>query len=190
MSIIELTPREFIAQWVGIKEAPIMVNVLAKNMTDFVTVAGKYSKSCFQASFFNQGFYRSGRPWAVRQSKWGKKHNHPLLMESGNLYGAVSGGANNMYDSKNAKKHSGAKIKSKRVAYVIATEEHKKNGRKGKFSRGYAAIHNTDPKLRNFHVNQYSDRKPVQRQFIGFNPNINGYIKRNFVPMLFEGFPR
>lgn len=188
--MIELTPRDFIAQWVGIKGAPIMVSVLEKNMTDFVTVAGKYSKSCFQTSFDSQGFYRSGQKWSPRQSKWGKRKTHPLLLESWNLYGSISAGANDMYDSKNARRHSGAKIKSKRVAYVIATEEHKRNKRKGKFSRGYAAIHNTDPKLHNFHVNQYSDRKPVQRQFIGFNPNINEYINRNFVPMLFEGFPR
>ncbi|RHH14386.1 hypothetical protein DW228_06185 [Bacteroides fragilis] len=188
--MIELTPQQFISQWVTPRKDPILINRLQKNMTDFVTSAGQYSKSCFQASFFNQGFYRTGQSWKPRQSKWGKRHIHPLLMETGNLFGTILGETGVPFRSGNAKRHNGTKIKSNRVAYTIYTKEGDKNTRKSNFSRGYAAIHNTDPKLHNFKVNKWSNRKPVQRQFIGFNYNVDGYIYRNFVPMLFEGFPK
>ena len=50
----------------------------------------------------------------------------------------------------------------------------------------YAAIHNTDPKFGLYTVNQYSTRRPVHRQFIGFSPKTDDYIAAHFIDMILD----
>lgn len=64
-----------------------------------------------------------------------------------------------------------------------------KRGRSKERYGHYAAIHNTGPKFGMYTVNQYSARRPVHRQFIGFSPKIEDYIADNFMDMIFKGFP-
>lgn len=46
-----------------------------------------------------------------------------------------------------------------------------------------------DPKFGLYTVNQYSTRRPVHRQFIGFSPKTDDYIAAHFIDMIFKGFP-
>lgn len=64
-----------------------------------------------------------------------------------------------------------------------------KRGRSKERYGHYAAIHNTDPKFGLYTVNQYSTRRPVHRQFIGFSPKTDDYIAAHFIDMIFKGFP-
>ena len=64
-----------------------------------------------------------------------------------------------------------------------------KRGRSRERYGHYAAIHNTDPKFGLYTVNQYSSRRPVHRQFIGFSPKIDAHIAAHFIDKIFEGFP-
>ena len=64
-----------------------------------------------------------------------------------------------------------------------------KRGRSKERYGHYAAIHNTDPKFGLYTVNQYSTRRPVHRQFIGFSPKTDDYIAVHFIDMIFKGFP-
>jgi hypothetical protein len=89
-------------------------------------------------------------------------------------------------------RENGTKLFRRGAKYYIWTDEKSvpqrgKRGKNGHYSK-YAAIHNSDPRLTNYTVNQYSSRKPVQRQFIGFSEQLDGEIKQ-FIPMIFKGFP-
>ncbi|CDN31209.1 hypothetical protein BN938_1114 [Mucinivorans hirudinis] len=44
--------------------------------------------------------------------------------------------------------------------------------------------------MSNFTVNQYSGRKPVQRQFVGISSKINEHVFAELTQMLFKGFPQ
>ena len=50
-------------------------------------------------------------------------------------------------------------------------------------------MHNTDPALGLYTVNQYSRRRPEHRQFIGISPKLNHTVNQLFIPILFRGFP-
>ena len=67
---MDLTPEQFCAQWVNEKREPLLSSKLEFNMNNFITDAGKYTKECFESSFSNQMFYRSGKPWKPRTSRW------------------------------------------------------------------------------------------------------------------------
>ena len=53
-----------------------MPNKLERNVFDFVTLAGDYSRQQFQASFSSGGFCGGSR-WAPRTSRWGKTVHAP-----------------------------------------------------------------------------------------------------------------
>lgn len=63
-----------------------------------------------------------------------------------------------------------------------------KRGRSKERYGHYAAIHNTDPKFGLYTVNQYSTRRPVHRQFIGFSPKTDDYIAVHFIDMILKDF--
>lgn len=164
-----------------------------KNVFDFTTKAGEYTKSRFRSSFETGGFYGSGSSWAPRESRWGRKFTHPVMIDTGTLKDSIKG-EQVAFDKSflTGRSHFGGRINKRRSIYDIWTTEISTpvKGKRGKSrGKGYAAIHNTDPKDSSFTVNQYSSRKPVQRQFIGINPKIQDFINSHYVPMIFEGFP-
>lgn len=187
----KITLDEFISQWNN--QMPV-ANRIDFNITEFATKAGDFSKRFFRMSFASGGFYATGNKWKPRKSKWGRKFKHPVMNDNGILKGAISG------TSTNNSRQSGRKINGRTpftkmgAIYNIHTEEMSKFAEKGKrglnpYGKGYAAIHNTDPKISPFKVNQWSKKKPTQRQFIGFNDRLDNYINTNYVPIIFKGLP-
>lgn len=78
----KITLDEFCAHWVEGKYVTKMPNKLERNVFDFVTLAGDYSRQQFQASFSSGGFCGGSR-WAPRTSRWGKRFTHPVMNDSG-----------------------------------------------------------------------------------------------------------
>ena len=174
---------------------------------EFTTLAGRYSKNFFQESFDKQSF--NGNKWKPRESRWGKKFTHPILYDTGTLEGSIanepqsSRGFNRDIKSETS---SGLSEKSKRrvdgkfvhkrysAGYLIKTHEVSRaiRGKRGfsHKSKGYAAVHNTDPRVSPYTVNQYSTRKPVQRQFIGFSRELDDYVNNYLIKnVLLRSFP-
>jgi hypothetical protein len=186
----KITLDDFCRHWIKEKYAMPIVSRFEKNTFDFVTVAGEYSKRFFRTSFIYGGFYGSGTKWKPRESKWGKKFTHPVLVDSGTLRNSIKGEGNS--SNITGRRDNGAKLFRRGAKYHIWTTEvsipeRGKRGRNNKYGR-YAAVHNSDPAKTGFTVNQYSSKKPVQRQFIGFSRKLDDDIKR-FIPMIFKGFP-
>lgn len=189
----KITLDQFCAQWVLNPTVPntrIMASRLEHNIGDFVTRAGEYSKSRFISSFAEGGFYGSGTKWAPRTSKWGKKFTHPIMIDTGELKNQIKGakgrsGNYGGYHTKDFKRSYSYEITTNEQSFPITGKRGSKRGR-----NNYAAVHNTDPKLGLYTVNQYSSRRPEQRQFIGLSPKIDNFINTFLVPTIFKGFPK
>lgn len=135
------------------------------NVFEFTTLIGEQSKQFFKNSFHAGGFYGSGAKWKPRESKWGKKFTHPVLIDTGMLENSIQSESKEI--SINGRRDNGTRIRKQGAKYYIWTAEIStpvkgKRGKKKGLGR-YAAVHNSDPRLTNFTVNQYSSRKPVQR---------------------------
>lgn len=186
----KLTLDQFVAQWTKNASSRQIVSRFEYNVFEFTTLAGNYSKRFFATSFIAGGFYKSGRKWEARKSKWGKKFTHPVMTDTGTLRKAIKGESRQVRLTgwTDARKRL---FKRGGVCNIYTDERSLPiRGKRGK-SKGYkryAAIHNTDPRYSNFTVNQYSSRKPVQRQFIGFSKVLDRDIEK-FIPILFKGFP-
>ena len=186
----KITLDEFCNQWTRDKRVRPWHSLLAKNAEDFVTRAGAYAEDCFKSSFDTGGFYGSATKWAPRTSRWGKKFTHPIMDDTGELKNSIKGKfIDRSYSA------FGKRDFAKRYRYSINTNEisvpikGKRGKRKGKF-QNYAAVHNTDPDLGLYTVNQYSSLRPVQRQFIGHSDKLLDFINSVFVPEIFNGFPK
>lgn len=187
----EISLAEFCAQWVPEAGRQSLTSRLAYNASEFATTAGAFSRRFFRMSFAQGGFYASGNRWQTRTSKWGKKFTHPVMIDTGKLKESIEGVLKDKDHGSLMKMHEfGFK---RQYVYEIETNEESfvekgKRGRNRK-GKGYAAIHNTDEKLTPYTVNQYSTRKPVQRQFIGFSDRLDDYINAHYVPIIFKKFP-
>lgn len=185
---MEITLDQFIEQWLPGRNKLVMGSKLAKNVVDFTTLTGDYSKQYFERAFEKQGF--NNKPWAPRKPR---KHDdgHPILKDTGELSGSFR--TTNKAIDRNSKKDNGERLYHKGAIYQIFTTEENRTvaGKRSrnKHALGYAAIHNSDPKQTNFRVNKYSKQKPIQRQFIGFSPELEDYIRVNFIPIIFTDFP-
>lgn len=182
---------EFCAQWVPQPGRQSLASRLAYNASEFTTLAGAFSRRFFQMSFTQGGFYAGGNQWQGRTSRWGKKFTHPVMIDTGRLKESIKGSFKDK-DRGSVKKMRESGFK-RRYVYEIETDaesfpERGKRGRNRK-GKGYAAIHNTDERLSPYTVNQYSARKPVQRQFIGFSDRLDNYINEHYVPIIFKKFP-
>lgn len=187
----KLTLDEFCNQWARGKTVRPWHSLLAKNAEDFVTLAGEYARSRFRTSFAEGGLYGSGNKWTPRQSKWGKKFSHPVMIDQGELKSKIKGapGKTGSYST------FGKRDYRRRFRYDIWTDEQSvairnKRGKKRGRYQNYAAVHNTDPKFCLYTVNQYSSRRPEHRQFIGHSPKLLDFINRVFAPEIFKGLPR
>lgn len=182
---------EFCAQWVPQPGRQSLTSRLAYNASEFTTLAGAFSRRFFQMSFAQGGFYAGGNKWQARTSKWGKKFTHPVMNDTGRLKSNIRG----TYLDKDhgALKNIHESGFKRQYIYDIQTEEvsYPEKGKRGRNSKGkgYAAIHNTDGHLSPYTVNQYSTRKPVQRQFIGFSGRLDDYIHEHYAPIIFKKFP-
>lgn len=188
----EITLDEFCNQWVQGKWTTTMASKLEANVFNFATAAGDYSRQEFKSSF-NSGSFCGGTSWAPRTSRWGKRFTHPVLLDSGKLRDSIKGEANKI--NIEGRRDDRTRISRHGAKYSIWTTEKsvsepKKRGKSKERYGHYAAVHNTDPKFGLFTVNQYSSRRPVHRQFIGFNQSVDDYINSHFIDMIFEGFPK
>lgn len=186
----KITLDDFCNQWTRRREQRAWHSLLAKNAEDFATLAGEYALASFRSSFENGGFYGGSQKWAPRESKWGKKFTHPIMIDQGELQSKIKGerGRGGSYST------FGKRDYRRRYRYDIWTEEKSKpvKGKRGKKrgrNQSYAAVHNTDPKFGLYTVNQYSSRRPVHRQFIGHSEKLLDTIEKVFVPILFREFP-
>ena len=189
----QITLKEFCAQWVTPKTSRTLASRLAFNAEEFITKAGEYTTECFRQSFSQGGFYGTGSKWLPCTSKWAlrKKHIHPTLVDTGSLRNSIDGKPRKFEYSALGKREF-----TRRYKYEIGTNEvsaidSTKRGepKNVPYYNTYAAFHNSDPRTTQYTVNQYSRRKPVQRQFIGFNDAIEEHIAAAFVPHIFDGFP-
>lgn len=186
----KITLDEFCAHWVTGNYFHQKGNKLYYNAQDFATAVGEYSKQQFCSSFEKGGFC-SERKWEPRTSRWGKKFTHPTMIDTGTLSKSIKGEKS----STNIGKLRGRGPYRRSACYNIYTTEVSsavkgKRGRKRGKYKNYAAVHNTDPKFGLYTVNQYSSRRPLHRQFIGFSPKIDDYVNAHLIDMLFEGFPK
>ena len=186
----KITLDQFCAQWFKHKGMMSWSSRLSYNAEEFVTKAGEYALSRFRTSFHEGGFYGSGTKWKPRESKWGKKFKHPVMIDQGELRNSIKGemGKGGSYST------LGKRDYKRRYRYDIWTTERSKpikgkRGRRSTRNQTYAAVHNTDPKFALYTVNQYSQRRPVQRQFIGHSDKILDTIERLFIPQIFDNFP-
>lgn len=184
----KITIDQFCAQWRN-GNYRMLGSKLFYNAQDFVTAAGEYAKQQFQSSFERGGF--NGSKWPAHTSKWGKKFTHPTMIDTGTLSRSIKGERGRSLEF--GKLHGKGGFR-RTTHYDIWTTEvssyirGKRGKKRGKY-KNYAAVHNTDPKFGLYTVNQYSSRRPVHRQFIGFSPNIEDHIN-GLVDMIFEGFPK
>ncbi|WP_199330322.1 hypothetical protein [Dysgonomonas sp. GY617] len=185
----------FCNQWAQGGNPRIIVSQLDKNIFDFVTIAGQYSKRFFVASFTRRtsGFYGSGSSWALRTSRWGKKFTHALMNDTGKLRNFIKGDAKKT--NRTGWKNDGKRIFTRGAIYKITTNEEStpESKKRGKHQKGgvyarYGGVHNADPNKTNYTVNQYSKRRPVRRQFIGISDKLNNDVSK-FIHILFRGFP-
>ena len=187
---MKITLDQFCEQWCPKGNIKLKMNQFQYNIEEFTTRVGDYTRRTFQASFFNQGFYK-GKQWQCKKSKWSEKFPHPILLDTSTLLRSIKGDGKGI--NRVGFRHDGSKIYRKGAKYIIQTSEISSpdKGKRGKNShaKGYAAIHNTDPSLHEFTVNQYSKKKPTQRPFIGFSTQTDEYIENNFISLIFKGFP-
>ena len=187
----KITLDQFCSQWVTGSYYHKMGNKLYYNVQDFTTAVGEYSKQQFQSSFERGGFC-GGNKWPARTSKWGRKFTHPTMIDTGTLSQSIKGECGRV--SEYGRLHGRSAFR-RSVGYDIRTTETStyikgKRGKKHGKYKNYAAVHNTDPKFGLYTVNQYSSRRPVHRQFIGFSPTIENYVNTHLIDMIFEGFPK
>lgn len=186
----KLTLDEFCDQWVKGKWTTVMASRLEQNVFDFATLAGRFTKQEFKSNFSRGGFF--GKKWSARTSRWGRRFNHPTMIDTGTLADSIQGEAERI-DIVGSRADR-TRIFRKGARYSIWTTEQSqairgKRGRKRGHNQSYAAVHNTDPKFGLYTVNQFSKRRPIHRQFIGFSPKIDNYIDSMYVPLIFKGFP-
>ncbi len=186
----KLTLDDFCNQWARGKLVRPWHSLLAKNAEDFATLAGEYALESFRSSFTEGGFCGSGQKWAPRESKWGKKFTHPVMIDQGQLKSKISGamaigGTYSTFGKRDYRRRFRYNIWTNEQSVAIKGKRGKKRGR----NQSYAAVHNTDPKFGLYTVNQYSSRRPVHRQFIGHSQKLLDTIEKIFVPIIFREFP-
>jgi len=182
---MKITLEQFCNQW-----RQIVVTKFEFALFDFASQAGELTKERFKTSFTQGGFYGSGLGWPERTSRWGRRFTHPVMIDTGTLSRAIQG---EMKERKYTYRDVRKRISKRYAQYNIYTNEssHPIRGKRGRNKgrrKSYAAIHNADPKLHSYTVNQYSSRKPVRRQFIGFSPKIDDEVAL-LIPNLFENLP-
>ncbi|CDN31873.1 hypothetical protein BN938_1793 [Mucinivorans hirudinis] len=186
----KITLDDFCNQWSRGKQVRPWHSLLAKNAEDFATLAGEYALSRFRTSFVEGGFYGSGQKWAPRESKWGEKFTHPIMIDQEELKNKIKGemgkgGSYSVFGKRDYRRRYRYDIWTSEQSKAIKGKRGKKRGR----NQSYAAVHNTNPSLGLYTVNQYSSRRPVQRQFIGHSEKLLNTIERVFVPLIFRDFP-
>lgn len=123
--------------------------------------------------------------------QWGKRFTHPLMNDTGTLARSIQSEAGRTDIV--GRRSDRTRIFRKGARYCMWTTEKSfpvkgKRGRSKERYGHYAAIHNTDPKFGLYTVNQYSTRRPVHRQFIGFSPKTDDYIAVHFIDMILKDF--
>ena len=160
---MRITLEQFCEQWAPKGNGRYLPNKMEFNTHDFVTMAG-----------------------------WGRRFTHPVMNDTGNLSRSIFGEAERMDRTNLTQRAYGErkKIFRRGARYAIWTKasNYHQHGKRGA-SQSYAAVHNTDPALGLYTVNQYSRRRPEHRQFIGISPKLNHTVNQLFIPILFRGFP-
>lgn len=195
---IKITLDQFRNQWVPDTAGRIspIPSRIAYRLENFITAAGDYAKTSFQGSFDKGGFCGKST-WAPRKSRWGRKFGHPVLFDSGRLKLGIEGGRETIkrgsYDwpRNGIGRYGPTRGFRREYKYVIRTTEEAsyERGKRGTAKRSrynYAAVHNTASRITPFRVNQYSNEKPVQRQFIGHEKDVLNHIHGLLHEMVFK----
>lgn len=189
---MKITIDEFCNQW--LKGDRHLISQFQQNVFDFTTVTGNYSKRFFRTSFLAGGFYGSGQAWKPRESRWGKKFTHPVMKDTEMLASNIKGDEFARENNRTGWRDNGKRLFKRGARFDVQSEEvgYASKGRRGRNTnaKGYAAIHNTDPSLSGYTVNQYSSRRPVWRQFIGFSPKLDSDVNEHLTKILFRNMPR
>lgn len=197
---MKITPEQFIAQWTKGYKAQPFISHFERALFDFTTLAGQYSEQRFKSSFDSKSFIGVGPAWKPR--RWHPRdeprgNEHPLLDDFGTLKRGIKNYQPPMSHTflEQAPGPGHRKINRKGSYYLIYTQarttarEKKHRGMSTKSNQSYVAVHNTDPKLGLFRVNQHPGAGlPEQRQFMGFHPAIDAYIQ-TLIPDIFDEFP-
>lgn len=189
----KLTLEQFGEQWAPGGHPSNILTYLEFDIFNFTTVAGEAAKAHFESSFERRGFAGIGATWPSRKSRWGRKFHHPVMNDTGTLKGSLK--------TKEGKKNYGSILKrgakSKSASYTIWTAERSsaekcKRGTSSKSDGSYAAVHNTNPYLGLYYVNQWAAAhngpRPKHRQFMGHSKALDAQVAR-LIPMIFRRMP-
>ena len=165
---MRITLEQFCEQWAPKGNGRYLPNKMEFNTHDFVTMAGEYSKSRFRTSFAEGGLYGSGKLWPERKSRWGRRFTHPVMNDTGNLSRSIFGEAERMDRTNLTQRAYGERKRFSAVGLVMPSGPRQAiitSMGSAALPKVYAAVHNTDPALGLYTVNQYSRRRPEHRQF-------------------------
>lgn len=204
---MKITLENFCNQWKYNGGYEAFVKHFERLIFDFTTKAGNYSKMRFSSSFESKSFAGVGPAWKPRRwqprKKKGKDNEnqneepHALMDDFGTLKAGIKGYQPKFSETFRDEPPSpiSRRIYTKGSYYHIYTHarttarEKAHRGLSTKSNNSYAAVHNTDPKLGVYKVNQRPGAgAPEQRQFIGFHPSIDEYIA-GLIPEIFSQFP-
>lgn len=200
---IEITLDQFVNQWVP--KDPKATKAIPEKMTtaisNFTTAAGDHALTCFKSSFEKGGFCGETKWEPRKNNRWGKKLDHPVLYDFGKLHDGIvadsqsterghwnwPGDGNKRIGppKEGLRRHYTYKISTTEIA-IPSDGTPKRRGKVTRDKYNYAAVHNTPPGISPFTVNQHSDRKPIQRQFIGHNTNVLNHINDVLLPKYFN----
>lgn len=189
---MEITPKQFYAQWLRLGPAQATVSHFERQIHGFTYTAGLFAKDRFQRSFDEGQLYGLGQPWPARASRWGQRRGHPVMNHSGLLRSVIGGDTSiNDVTRSPAPGRKAQFLRNSKYTIDINPASVAWPGHRGVRKNGltqYAAVHNADPNTSGFTVNQYSTRKPERRQFIGHSPKLYAEIAR-YYPYIFNGLP-
>ena len=187
---MDITLDQFCKQWLRLGPAAATVSHFEFQVSEFVYLAGRFSKDRFEESFRQGAFYGSGRPWPARASRWGRRRTHPVLRHTGLLAGSIDGDSRNYkLDRKPAPGRKAAFRRKEVYTVTAAPESVALRGHRGVRHAGpttYAVVHNAPTGT--YWSNQYRRSRAVQRQFMGPNPKLTAEIARHYA-YIFNGLP-
>ena len=197
-----ITLDQFVAQWCpkDPRRTDAIPQIMSSAIFNFTTAAGDYAKECFKGSFDKGGFCGETKWEPRKKNKWSKRFDHPVMYDFGRLKEGITGTLNDKREGRwnwpgdGNKKVGPPKRFKQKCIYKIKTTEiaipsdgtPKRRGSVTRKRYNYAAVHNTAPANSPFTVNQHSDRKPIQRQFIGHNQKILDHINDVILPKYFD----
>lgn len=190
---MDITPEQWLNQWgvvgkSGGASTSTIISRFAGDVCEFTTLSIGLSQRMFKRNFDRGGFF--GTAWAPRDSKWGRKFHHPILVDSGNLQYNIKSKKIDRASNDHPYIFLG-EIETGEVSVPARGKRGKRNG----IYKNYAALHNCPEKVNAF-VNKAEEmkgnagRRPEKRQFIGQHSSLDSLIERLYIPLIFKHLPK